>query len=138
MWVFNKDGFFSAVQHKDDPGSVVVRARVHEDLLLACDRMGVDGCERTLREADYAFRVTVPRALWVAYVRHTANDLLDYTNFKAAVHGEPDRDRALLRVWQAMHDLQEDRIEDKLDAVRRAFGGGDADEAGAAARRHDR
>ena len=128
MWVFNKDGFFSVVQHRDDPDSVVVRARVREDLMRACERMGVNGCERTLRNADYGFRVTVPRAVWVAYMRFTATDLLDYMNFKAAVHGEPDRDKALLRVWQAMSDLQEGRIFDKLDAVRRVFGGsGSAD-----------
>lgn len=130
MWIFCGDGFFSAVQHKDDADSILVRSRVHGDLLTACERMGVDGPERTLQGSDYAFRVTVPRKLWEAYVRFMANTI-DYTNFKESVHGEPDRDYALMRCWRAMYDLQEDRIEKKLYAVRRAFGNADETEQAA-------
>ena len=32
MWVFNRDGFFSAVEHRDDNSKVMVRARAKEDI----------------------------------------------------------------------------------------------------------
>jgi hypothetical protein len=106
MWVFTVDGFFSAVQHRDTPGAVMVRGRAEADIQHLATRLGVP--VQTTPGGDYGYRCTVPAVDWASYLTDTVAEL-DYDNFKAACHGEGDRDRAMMRCWAAMADFQNDR-----------------------------
>jgi hypothetical protein len=127
MWLFTKIGFFSATlaeETKDINPMLKVRARSREDLerLVAyMNGMVKDGKlfpptrgEKSWRKihedrrADYYWRIFMVRSTWSKVVASLA-DAIDYGNFKAAVHGEPDRDSAYMAVWSAMNRLQEVR-----------------------------
>ncbi len=119
MWLFTKQGFFSAVQHKDEPDMIIVRARLKQDaerlaefvsVTCSCDQPAV---EQTVA-ADYLFRLTLPWVQWRDVLAELAMQI-DYPNFKDAVHALPDdhdRTWAYLMVWQIMHDLQEEEAVD--------------------------
>lgn len=113
MWLFTKCGFYSAVQDGSDPQRVQVRARVRDDLsrlaAFAQTSLGADAPEIiSTPYADYAYRLVLDPPLWERLAAALTADI-DYTNFKAAVHGEADRDNAYLDVWSAMHELQRSR-----------------------------
>lgn len=114
MWVFtNNTGFVSIVKHKFIPGSLMIRARVKEDLesfIALLDE--VTGSKHTLKETpdgDYAFRTTATKKAVAEAITRQINDL-DYVNFKNAVHGDPQRDSAYMGVWSAMYGLQRDKL----------------------------
>jgi hypothetical protein len=102
MWIFLNDAFLSAVQHRDAPDSLMVRARRREDLA----RVFGDGVEIVeLADADYPYRVTVPKAELA--VRLAARvEAIDYDNFKNSV---PERRRhdAYMDVWSAMRRFEQ-------------------------------
>lgn len=105
MWIFLNNAFISAVQHREKPGSVMVRARVAGDLERVFPRHAKK-VERT-PGADYLYRLvvhkdTLARALAKAATR------IDYANFKDSVE-ERDRHDAYMGVWSAMHRLQYQR-----------------------------
>ena len=49
--VFTRDGFFSAVQHFEQPDTILVRGRVESDLQKLCDIMKTQLVENV--DADY-------------------------------------------------------------------------------------
>ena len=111
MWIFTLDGFFSAVQDRDNPNRIMVRARVREDI----DRLAERLAELTSSPApevlawagsDYAFRVFIPRATWGRYLARLVTEM-EYTNFKAAVpHTSTYRSAAYMSVWGRMAQWQ--------------------------------
>jgi hypothetical protein len=109
VWVFSKTGFVSIVKHKYVPGSLMIRARVKEDLeqfVALLDE--VSGSKHAIKETpdgDYAFRTTATKKAVAEVLSRQVNEL-DYTNFKNSVHGDPDRDSAYMSVWSAMYGLQ--------------------------------
>ncbi|MCA9936541.1 MAG: hypothetical protein H6662_15470 [Ardenticatenaceae bacterium] len=110
MWLATKIGFFSVVAHRDDPKTVLVRARVTEDLMQLQD-LGVEmGLEMPpiaeTPEADYCCRMFMNRDTWQLLATRLA-DGIDYPNFKAAVHGDPARDQAYMQMWSAMRSFQD-------------------------------
>ena len=107
MWLFTPLGFYSVVQHRDDPDTMLVRARVREDLeRLRDDHLpGAEVIEGA--GTDYRFRVLVPRAAWEQAAAALARDV-DYPNFKSEVaRTDGGRARVYGRVWEIMWDLQE-------------------------------
>ena len=82
MWIFNTDGFFSAVESKKEPGTVIVRGRFREDLEKAAKRFGTEMHETP--ESDYRYRVFVTKEEWGEYLKETALKM-DYSNFKDTV-----------------------------------------------------
>ena len=63
MWLFCKSGFFSAVRHWDDPGTIHLRARFRGDLERLCAAHGLDArAIAETPEGDYRFRMDLPRA----------------------------------------------------------------------------
>ncbi len=111
MWIFSKSGFVSVVKHRDKPGFVLVRGRTEADVTNfrdACGGPRVGYPVAHTPEADYLYRVAMPAVIASNGVASLCLDI-DYDNFKNAVHerDEPTRDRAMVRVWQAMHDYQE-------------------------------
>lgn len=123
MWVFTKDGFFSAVEHRGDKRMVCVRARVRQDLVNL--RAKLPGASRivTTPDADYAFRVVVEKARWAGYVASAARDI-DYDNFKNATTRDcAHRSNAYHCVWSAMERLQEMLLPASVARKRNASGG---------------
>lgn len=118
MWIASTTGFLSAVQHRDDPRLLVVRARVKADLEPL--RAFVDRAEGAPPEvlsyqfSDYPWRVIAHRALVAAFVAE-AVQAIDYGNYKDAVAERQGKPRAAVygRVWGAMLDLE------RLDPDRR-------------------
>lgn len=115
MWIYTVDGFYSAVQDRENEGIIMARARKIEDLermILRLNRAGhwPGVTITTTAGTDYAFRVFMPRDSWELYVR-LATSAIDYDNFKnaAAPHSD-DRHEAYYRVWEIMADWQAGRI----------------------------
>ncbi|MEJ7786397.1 MAG: hypothetical protein WKF96_16460 [Solirubrobacteraceae bacterium] len=107
MWLFTTQGFFSAVQKRDEPGTLLVRSRVREDAERLVATVG-NGTVIETPERDYRFRVELPAKAWAEYVAAAATDI-DYPNFKSAVaaHQGPGRADAYGSVWAAMYALQQ-------------------------------
>ena len=111
MWLFTTDGFFSAVAHRDDPETILVRARVREDALRLQEAIGQGEVTET-PDADYRYRVLLPRETWSAYLA-AAGDTIDYPNFKNAVAARQGADRARVYagVWSVMFELQQREVD---------------------------
>ena len=111
MWLFTTDGFFSAVAHRDDPDTVLVRSRVREDALRLQAAVSQGEVTET-PDADYRYRVLLPRETWSAYLA-AAGDTIDYPNFKNAVAARQGADRARVyaHVWSVMFELQQREVE---------------------------
>jgi hypothetical protein len=89
MWVFTPEGFLSAVQDRDNPDLLRVRAR---------DRASLRALVNYVRElpgrgrpevvagggSDYPYRVTVNRADFAMFMFDTVDQCVDYENFKDA------------------------------------------------------
>jgi hypothetical protein len=113
MWTFTTDGFYSAVQHREDKGIMVVRCRKAADAFALQSRLLERGHpEYTVKhtpEGDYAYRLFIPRTAWAQYLIH-AVESIDYPNFKDAVAERQGLDRADVYhdVWQMMLEYQTD------------------------------
>lgn len=106
MWVFTKNGFFSAVAHRDRPGFLLVRARFAGDLERLCKAHDIKPEVRETPDADYRFRMDFDRNTW-AWVMEGESECIDYPNFKAAVHDGTPRDEAYMGCWSALRRGQE-------------------------------
>jgi hypothetical protein len=112
MWVFTTDGFFSAVEHKEDPSIIVVRTRTAQDAESLRDRLADMRCHVPVQvtpTADYGWRLFVPRGSWSLYLQNMV-EAIDYTNFKNAVATQQGLERADIYhdVWHVMYEFQED------------------------------
>ena len=107
MWLFCREGFFSAVAHKDRPDYVLVLGRCAADMERLCKATGISFGEfqHATKGVDYAWRVPMEKDRWAAYLERTGREI-DYRNFRDAVHGELARDTAYMHVWAAMHKFQ--------------------------------
>lgn len=106
MWVLTTQGFYSAVARRDEPDTVIVRARTREDIeALSRQIPGIEPFEDPA--ADYRHRAVVSRAEWVAAVAQLASDI-DYDNFKDEVAERQGSRRASLygQVWGVLRRLQ--------------------------------
>ena len=111
MWVFTKDGFFSAVFdkycHSDE---LMVRARCKEDLCLLSKKLK-GYCDESeiveLGQADYQFRMKIPKQSWAEYLSNSALDI-DYANFKdhTLPAGDDLRKDIYYQVWTALYRWQ--------------------------------
>ena len=100
MWIFTNQGFISIVQHRDNPGLMIVRARRYEHLQALLPDAEVLRLDR----ADYRYRTFVSRIEletnmldWVQAV--------DYDNFKSSIADHEYHDAAM-GVWNVMYRLQ--------------------------------
>lgn len=113
MWLFTDFGFFSAVQHRDEPTKVMVRARARADLQALLDRNSFVGDVDivTTRAADYPYRIVMDKSTWSEVASRAASNV-DYDNFKWAVANRQGWGRAdaYHHVWHACHAItqQED------------------------------
>ena len=112
MWIFCKQGFFSAVAHEDNADFMHVRARFKGDLERLIEWAGetpllknkLSGKRPTVvhtPDHDYEYRANFTREDWAEIVNAVARDI-DYTNFKDSVHEGTARDDAYMSVWATM------------------------------------
>lgn len=104
MWVMTPRGFFSVVQHRDEPTNVMVRARCEDDIRALSDLLPDAEPVNTPR-ADYAWRLVVPAVEWASAVTQMALEV-DYNNFKNAVTDEKHHD-AYMGVWSTLLRLDD-------------------------------
>jgi hypothetical protein len=106
MWLLTPRGFFSAVQDRNDPDRVLVRARVGADLEALRDLL--PEIEVVFGEGtDYPWRAWIPRDDWARAV-HAMCGEIDYGNFKNAVADRQGYARAGIysEVWGSLHGLE--------------------------------
>lgn len=104
MWVMTTRGFYSAVQHREDPTRVMVRARCKEDIDALAELIpNAEPYELLL--SDYAWRIETSQAEWVEALVQMSLDV-DYDNFKNAVKSKKHKD-AYMNVWFDLLDLEE-------------------------------
>lgn len=109
MWVFTIDGFYSAVVHRDNFDKILIRVRYRDDLVRLLDRIGMEYPIQDTKNADYPYRVIVPRKIWEMYV-YTSAENISYDNFKSAVQDtgvfNNRRLDQLMDVWIIMQTRQ--------------------------------
>lgn len=124
MWLFTRYGFFSVVQHKNNPDLVIVRARERRDIKWLENFINEARADipshlmATVQEtanSDYRFRIVATREEYQDLLKHLGDEL-DYTNFKDTVHGDPVRDNAYTEVWQTMRNFQATKARPKTAA----------------------
>lgn len=103
MWLFTQNSFVSVVQHRTQPHNVLVRARVKDHLALLFPKNQV----QEDAEADYRYRLVVPKKEFAKAVSDYIMQRLDYDNFKAAQDmDDPAWTRFLHAVWEEGLRLQ--------------------------------
>lgn len=102
MWIAMNKSFVSIVQHRDDTNSVVVRARVKEDLIDLFPQQTIDIIETD--DSDYRFRLSLDKELVADVVRQRVVGI-NYPNFKNSVK-ESWRKQAYMKIWNVMYDVQ--------------------------------
>lgn len=123
MWTFTRLGFSSAVKHRDQPETLIIRFRTKVDALRHVQFMRDDSVAAAWFEslgveipsvehniaADYAFRITLPAGLWSQVIARLA-DSVDYTNFKDMMHDQcPHWNAVLMRIWSDTRRVQDDQ-----------------------------
>ena len=111
MWVFTQHGFFSAVQHIDKPDTLIIRARVKNDL-TALRKHYFPTLSKTkfLQTADYPYRAMISKDDFAKGMERITHDLT-YPNFKNAVAQQQGRERYSIytKIWGILWELEEDR-----------------------------
>src|SRR6266700_1751975 len=100
MWIFMNDSMLSIVADRNCANNLLVRARGKLDITRIFSNVKV----RKTPNADYPFRVSVPRARVQAAIADRL-ELIGYTNFKNSVPMTPAGNRrhdAYLKVWGVM------------------------------------
>lgn len=102
MWIFTADGFFSAVENREDKKQVVVRARSVYDIYSVSKKLKVPW-KKSEYFSDYPYRLFCSKEAWADYVSGAALDI-DYDNFKSRMATLFDSDRLcqLHEVWEVM------------------------------------
>ncbi len=100
MWIFTTRGFYSAVQHKQHPDLIVVRARCEEDIRALHDIVPTATDPVEWAGTDYQWRITCTRDEWHTAMMYLAMDV-DYTNFKNAVKSKK-HSNAYMGVWSML------------------------------------
>lgn len=106
MWIFTRDGFYSAVKKECAIDEILVRARQRMDLVGLGRKIGQKLRIEETPLSDYRFRTVVKKADWAKYLAEAALEL-DYGNFKNTVpKGDFRRHNAYVRCWEALCDWQ--------------------------------
>ena len=121
MWLFTETGFVSAVQHRDNPDLLVVRARDRLSLepLAAFAETEIT----TNPRADYPYRTIVGKGTFAAWTVDNI-DNLDYPNFKNQVAITRGKTFAsnLGRVWSDMLNAEDAEAHEMRMDYDKSFG----------------
>lgn len=101
MWVFTQTGFVSAVRHRDEPDTLVVRARDRESIEALADFCKTEVVMHA--GSDYPYRTFVKEEAYKNWLMRSVEDL-DYANYKNRMHDLRDDTfcTALSKVWSVM------------------------------------
>ena len=105
MWLFTKNSFISAVQHRERLDDLLVRARVKKHLT----RFFPEKTDQIQRddEADYRWRLVIPKQEVADRLSAYILQELDYANFKDSQDvDDPAWIRFLHAVWAEGSRLQ--------------------------------
>ena len=111
MWIFTKDGFFSAVFDKYcKSGELMIRSRCKDDLSRLSKKLHGYSDESEILEvehADYRYRMKILKHEWADYLINCAYDI-DYANVKDHITpaGDNSRKNAYYQVWTALYRWQ--------------------------------
>jgi hypothetical protein len=90
---------------------MLIRARARADIFNLFEaNQDLPSIERPTSDEsrDYRWRMSIGKADWVQLAARLA-EAVDYSNFKNAVHDQPDqgnKGRAYLSIWRVMHEVQ--------------------------------
>ncbi len=79
MWIFTETGFVSAVQHRDNPEYLMVRARDRESLEALATMLSIE--IKSTPDADYPYRLVASKEDVKSWMNDSI-DFLGYSNFK--------------------------------------------------------
>ena len=117
MWVFTREGFFSIAATKYcKPGELAVRARKREHLEGFMARHAIKADILSLPEADYRYRIQIPRETFMDALREEAG-AVDYNSFiDASTNAGSSADylRSLFDTWAAINRIQGEKLPDEL------------------------
>ena len=112
MWIFCKLGFFSAVQHRDKPDTLLIRGRFSGDLERLLSSLSAEDRElcspaTTTPNADYRYRMEIPKCVFAKAIKEIAEEI-NYDNFKDSVHegNRSPRDLAYMGCWSELRTGQ--------------------------------
>jgi hypothetical protein len=109
MWIFTNTGFVSAVSTGKE---LMVRSRDRESLepLAEAARSEIVPTPSN----DYPYRTMVSHEIFSRWVSHMASNIA-YTNFKSEVAVTRGHDFAhpLMKVWSAMHEVEDQQARAK-------------------------
>jgi hypothetical protein len=107
MWVFTKEGVFSAVWDRYCRGDeVMIRAHSKDDLCRLAKKI-IGYCDENLifeaEDADYRFRIKIPKTVWSEYLADCALQI-DYPSVKENIipDNDPLRKDAYYQVWETL------------------------------------
>jgi hypothetical protein len=108
MWILTTFGFFSVVENRRDPSTLMVRGRVRADIEKFVRRAKVEVSILETPTADYRYRAILNRKV-VAKVIARALRRLDYPNFKNRVEERQGvaRHDVYADVWLNLRRLNE-------------------------------
>ena len=90
MWIMTRFGFFSAVEHRAERSTLIVRARKREHLeRLSRANPVTEFLISDTPKADYPFRTFIDREEW-GRILNWLNYNTDYGNFKNAVAADKE------------------------------------------------
>ena len=109
MWLFTNTGFVSAVSNGQD---LMVRSRDRESLKPLAESAKTEILSTP--QNDYPYRVNVTHEIFSRWVAHMATGI-NYMNFKSEVASTIGYDfaRPLLKVWSAMHEVEDEGARNK-------------------------
>jgi hypothetical protein len=122
MWTFTETGFTSAVQHRDNPDLLVVRARD----LLSLEPIAAEFPELEITSSatsDYPHRIIMPKTKYASWLVKGVV-ALNYPNFKNRVYQTRGQKFAhlLSNVWATMLGAEDQAAQDVRDGYDAKYG----------------
>ena len=112
-WIFLPQGFFSIVADGQQPGRLVIRARIRGDLeTLRADLLPQATKVQLTPTRDYPMRIFAPRRAVAAAMSKAVMEI-QYTNFKAEILARQGLGRELL--YAKVHRLMADAEDQMMD-----------------------
>jgi hypothetical protein len=113
MWIFTIDGFFSVVEHKDQPAfSMMIKARnrAHLEAVASWLEEHEDYRAHIVEndQWDFVVRMSVPKESWVNYLAARTMEINYSGNVKGNImeNTDPELGNAMFDIWETMLDYQ--------------------------------
>jgi hypothetical protein len=121
MWIFTETGFVSAVQHRENPDYLMVRARDAQSLESLATMISVE--IKSTPTADYPYRLVAAKEDVKSWMNDNI-DFLGYSNFKnqVAITRGKEYAYALGSVWSTMHEVEDEEARKRLSEYESSLG----------------